>query len=366
MHITSMNQDSPLPKWSRRRFLQFAASTAITLLLPSCDRHPPKRVPLPRSGWIETERYRKQPPWSLGRAGRGDVNPWMVMFGAHIEYAVVEKHRDLFARYRTASANWDPNKQIEDIQDLLAEGIDILVIDPMDTAVVTTGVQQAMDAGVPVVLVSSYLSNAPYVTWLAQSEEERGAKCINWLAQESAAQQIIVLANVPASGVNELWLKGVRQQLEAYPNASARIESCRWSSLGARETMAAVLEDTPNFDGVVVRDGLIARGVVEAFVERGLPIPPVAGADDWNGWLRTAEEQGVRFLALAGGVNLGLRAVELAMQVLSGECVPAYANLPLHVFDHTALNRYYRPDLSEHYWAVHGLPTAWIERMFRP
>lgn len=288
------------------------------------------------------------------------------MLSAHVEYGAVEKYREHFARYHTASANWDPNKQIEDIQDLLAQGADVLLIDAMDTSVVAGGVRRAMDAGVPVILVSSYVSGAPYVAWLAQSEEDRGAQCVNWLVQGLAARQIIVLANVPASGVNELWLKGVRQQLDAHPNVSARIESCPWSPEGAKEATSAILGDGASFDGVVVRDGLTARGVVEAFVGQGLPIPPIAGADDWNGWLRTAKEHHVQFLALAGGANLGLRAVELAMQVLSGESVPAYTALAPQAFDHTELNRYFRPDLSEHYWAVHELPEAWIERMFRP
>jgi len=354
------------PKWSRRQFLQLAASAAFTLLLPGCDRPHQKQVVKPPSGWTDTARYRKEPPWRLGRSGRGDVNPWMVMFSAHIEYAAVEEYRDHFAFYGTTSANWDPNKQIEDIQDLLAQGIDLLLMDPMDTAVVARGVQQAMDAGIPVILASSHVADTSYVSWLAQSEERRGAKCVDWLVQESAANQTLVLANVPASGANELWLTGVRQQLDSYPNVSARIESCRWSSEGAREATAAILDNGVRFDGIIVRDGLTARGVVEAFVERGLALPPIAGADDWNGWLRTAEKHHVEFLALAGGANLGLHAVELAVQVLSGHDVPAYATLPLQVFDHTELNRYYRPDLSEHYWAVHELPEAWIERMFRP
>jgi ribose transport system substrate-binding protein len=290
----------------------------------------------------------------------------MVMLSAHIEYAAVEKHRDHFARYQSASANWDPNKQIEDIQDLLAQGTDLLLIDPMDTAVVAGGVQQAMDAGVPVILVSSYLSRAPYVSWLAQSEEERGARCIDWLVQQAAAEQILVLSNTPASGASELWLQGVRQQLDTHPNVSSRIKPCRWSSASARQATAAVLGERTIVDGIVVRDGLIARGTTEAFAERELPIPPIAGADDWNGWLRTAHDHNVQFLALSGGANLGLRAVELAIQVLSGTRVPAYKVLPLHAFDHTELGQYYRSELSDHYWAVHDLPEAWIERMFRP
>ena len=64
--------------------------------------------------------------------------------------------------------------------------------------------------------------------------------------------------------------------------------------------------------------------------------------------------------------NLGLRCVELAIQVLSGETVPAYSEFPYQTFDQSMLLCYFQPDLSDHYWAVHDLPQAWIERMFQP
>jgi hypothetical protein len=37
---------------------------------------------------------------------------------------------------------------------------------------------------------------------------------------------------------------------------------------------------------------------------------------------------------------------------------------PYQAFHEGDLGQYFRPDLSDHYWAVHDLPEAWIERMF--
>jgi len=364
LRITSVNSNPNPATCSRRRFLQLAAGTVLTLLLPGCARQRQEPLPQPTVGRIDTQPYRKQPPWHLARSGRGDVNPWMVMLSAHIEYAAVEKHRHEFAVFRTASANWDPNKQIEDIQGLLAQGPDLLLVDPMDTAVVARGVRSAVDAGVPVVLVSSYVSNAPYLAWLAQPEKEHASRCVDWLLRNTAPRQILVLSNRPASGSNPLWVAGIQEQMATHSEVSVHIEPCHWSSAGAEAATGALLGQGERFDGVIVRNGLIARGVVDALLERGLPIPPIAGADDWNGWLGTAKDHGVQFLALTGGANIGLHAVEMATQVLAGEGVEAYSTLPLHAFDHTELDSYHRPDLSEHYWAVHDLPEAWIERMF--
>ena len=87
------------------------------------------------------------------------MSAWMVMYSAHVEYGVRQKFRLYFADYLSYAANWDPNKQIEDIKLLLAQDIDLLLIDPMDSAVVQAGVEQATRAGVPVIKVDEAYSS---------------------------------------------------------------------------------------------------------------------------------------------------------------------------------------------------------------
>jgi ribose transport system substrate-binding protein len=168
-----------------------------------------------------------------------------------------------------------------------------------------------------------------------------------------------------AAGDSQLWLRAVRHGLDARPDLETVAAQCAWSTEGARVAMTSLLSHSAPIDGVIVHNGLLGRGIVEAFVERGDEIPPIAGADDWNGWLRTARERRVRFLGLSGGANLGLRAVDMATEVLSGQPVRRYVPFPFEVFDESTLDRHYRPDLSDHYWAINDLPQAWIERMFK-
>ena len=352
---------------TRREFVRLTAGAALTVLLPGC-RRAPRAEPLPaHAGLVDTTRFKKAVPWRLGRSGRGDTTSWMVMFSAHIEYGAKEKYKAHFADYWCTQANWDPNKQIEDIKLLLAQGIDLLLIDPLDHGVVQAGVEQATHAGVPVILASTRVQSNEYVSWVATNEEQRGTACADWLCQAVPDGHIVVLQSVPAASDSSLWLRGVRQRLDAQSSLhGVEVVPCTWASSQAQQVVASLLGPARPVAGVIVENGVLGLGVVQAFVERGLPIPPIAGVDDWNGWLRTAKEQSVRFLAQSGGANLGLRCVELATQILGGEPVPGYVQFPCTTFDAGALDRYYRPDLSDHYWAIHDLPETWIDRMFRP
>ena len=364
--MKDLNREGGPRRWSRRDFLRTAAGLAITILLPGCRRRQPTVPTAPaEGGWVETGRYRKDPPWRVGRATRGDMSSWQVMLSAHIEYGVKEKYRQYFHDYHSVGALWDPNKQILDIQNLLGEGIDVLLIDPMEDALVATGVEQAMQAGVPVIYVSSGGQNAPYVSWVTTDEEERGALSADWLCQRVASGRVIVLRSVPPPGDGELWIKGVRGRLETCPGLEAQEVVSFWSSAEAGKAMAVALAESPSVQGVIVDSGPAGQGAIEALSELGIAIPPIAGADDCNGWLRAARARNARFMGFGGSTRLGLRCVELAVDVLSGRPVLAHEEFPYQVFDETAIDRYYRSDLSDHFWAIHDLPETWIQRMFK-
>lgn len=352
--------------WTRRDFLRAATGLTIAALLPGCRRGTSPILSVPTAvHWVETQRYRKDPPWRVGRAGRGDLSSWQVMLSAHIEYAITEKYRQYFADYRFTAANWDPDKQMLDIQKLLSGGIDLLLIDPLDEAAVAAGVKEATEAGVPVLCVSSGVQNAPYTSWLTTDEEERGALSADWLCQRVTRGRVVVLQSEPAPGEGRIWLDGVSRRLDGCPDLDVQVLACFWRPSDAQRVMSDALESAP-IEGLIVNSGTAAQGAVQALSERGLAIPPIAGGDDCNGWLRTAKEHNAHFLGFGGSAKLGLRCVELAMDVLSGRPVRTYEEFPYQVFDEATMDRYYRPELSDHFWAMHDLPEAWIQRMFNP
>jgi len=365
--MTSNRTAGPL-KLSRRGFLRIAAGAALGVFVPGCGRTEPSAPsPVLDTGLVDTRRYAKAPPWRIGRAGRGDLSSWHLMLSAHIDYGIKDKYRDLFDAYLCTSANWDAEKQTQDLQFLLTQDLDLLLIDAMDGASVTDGVHRAVDQGLPVILVSAGVAGVPSVSWVTMAEEQRGELCADWLCRTmSGGGKVIALQSVPAAGAEGPWLQGVRRRLDSEPEVrQLRVATAFWSPAAARDTMVAIVEEFGAPDGVIIQSGSVGQGVVEALAQGGQAIPPIAGGDDSNGWLRVAKESQVRFLGLGGGANLGLRCVELAVDVLSGRPVPAYVQFPFEVFDQSALDRYYRPELSDYYWAINDLPAAWIERMFR-
>jgi ABC-type sugar transport system substrate-binding protein len=290
----------------------------------------------------------------------------MVMFSAHIEYGVRERYRALFGEYHSIQANWDPNKQIQDIHTLLSRGIDLLVIDALVDKVVARGIEEAMEAGVPVIVVAHSVPTSRFLTRLDLAAEEQGQLCAQWLADTAPPGSVVFLTSSTGMDSGASWLRGAQAQWAKYPSAEEpSLLRTAWSVEASHQIMSDWLAASGSVNGMMVNNGLLARGAAQAFVDRGMSVPPIAGADDWNGWLRFAAEHAVAFTGFTGGANLGLHCVSLAKRILSGETVASHETFGFQVLDSGSLPQYYRSDLTDDYWGVHDLPETWIERMFR-
>lgn len=323
-----------------------------------------EEVPL-LPGMVNTSMYATQPPWLAGRAGLGDTNAWMTMFGLHFRYAIEVKYADFFSGFRVTSCFWNPVQQIADIESLVAQGVDILFVDPAAEGPLVGAVEEAMDMGVPVILASTGVNTDRYVSWVSRDNVKTGFLYADWMGKKLPdGGKVVVLMGMAGSSYAEDVLRGVYQGLAAFPNIEVvGMAYCDWSPVAAKEAMEAFIQANPRIDGVIADGGQMALGAVEALLDAQRPIPPVT-ADDWNGWLRLAKENDIEFLAVSGGNPLAVTCVDLAVQVLQGNPVPKIVEYPIVTFEQDELDEYFRPDLSDQYFAIHELPEEWIQQYY--
>jgi ribose transport system substrate-binding protein len=357
---------------SRRDFLRLGGislAAGAVLFLPGCQPAPGAEVTTGETellaGMIDTSSYQKASPWTVGRAGSGDLNAWMVMFSAHFEYGIKEKYKDLFRDYFVTAANFDPAKQISDVEDLLSRNIQLLFIDPVAEAPLTPVVEQAMNRGIPVVLASTRVTTDKYVTWVSRNNTQTGFLYADYMGQQLNGEgKVVLLMGFAGSSYAEDVLRGVRQGLSNFPGIEeVGMANANWSPTDAKAAMEAFIQSNPQIDGVIADGGQMALGAVDALLDAGRAIPPITG-DEWNGWLRRAKELDIEFMAVSAGQPLSLIAVDQAVKILQGEPVIKNVEYPITTFTQDELDNYYREDLSDQYWGIHDLPEDWIQRLY--
>ncbi len=316
-------------------------------------------------GMTDTGKYKASAPWIAGRAGLGDTNAWMTMFGLHFRYGIEEKYAKQFKSFNVTACFWNPAQQITDIEGLVAKKVNILFVDPASEAALVGAVEEAMDRGVPVILASTGVNTDKYVTWVSRNNMKAGFLYADWMGKKLKGKgKVVALMGIAGSSYAEDVLRGVKQGLSGYPGIElVDVAYCDWSPVKAKSTMEAFIQSHPQIDGILADGGQMALGAVEALVDAGKPIPPIT-ADDWNGWLRLAKERKIQFLAESGGAPLALTCVDLAVKILNGEPVPKIVEYPMVSFEQDQLDKYYRPDLNDQYFAVSELPEAWIQKYY--
>ncbi len=321
-----------------------------------------KSLPL---GMVDTTKYKTPGKWLVGRAGLGDTNAWMTMFGLHFRYGIEEKYAKEFKAFKVTACFWNPAQQITDIEGLVAQKVNLLFVDPASEAALVGAVEEAMDRGIPVILASTGVNTDRYVSWVSRNNMKAGYLYADWMGKKLKGKgKVVALMGIAGSSYAEDVLRGVKQGLGKYPDIQlVDTAYCDWSPVKAKSTMETFIQAHPDIDGIIADGGQMAYGAVEALLDAGKKIPPIT-ADDWNGWLRMAKEHSIEFVAESGGAGLALTCVQLAVKVLRGEPVPKIVEYPMVSFDQTQLDKYYRPDLNDQYFAVNELPEAWIKKYY--
>jgi ribose transport system substrate-binding protein len=359
---------------SRRSFLKMigaaAGSAGVTLFLNSCAT--PTAAPTQSAGgevglgMVDTSAYKKDPPWVIARSGMGEVNSWQAMATLHFDYYVREKYKDLFSEVHTAAATFDPAKQVSDMEDLLTRNPDIMIVQPVTGGNIVAQIEQAMGQGIPVILVGARAYTDNYVSYHDRDNAGVGRTYADYIAKQLGGKgNVAVMMGLAGNTYAEDVLRGVNETLATYPDIKILGPVYgAWSPVEGKEAMQGLLASEEQIDGIINDGGNMGIGIVDAYLDAGLTVPPMCG-DDGNGWLRKAKENNIKFLSVQGGAEQYADGVEFAVKTMRGEPVSKIVLPDVITFDETQLDEYYRDDYNDQYWAINKLPVEVLDQNFK-
>jgi ribose transport system substrate-binding protein len=170
------------------------------------------------------------------------------------------------AEYLGVNAQFDPGKQVSDIQTLQQQGIDALIINPVDPTVTAAAVQEVVDAGIPVVVQDTDNDGTYYTSVNADviSAAEEGVAILKELVGDAPVGAIIgppfatVLrrqADTFAAAAEEVGLNVIDTQTSGNPGDP-----------GAAQTIAeAWKQQNPDLAGIWTFNDTSAVGVAATF-----------------------------------------------------------------------------------------------------
>jgi ribose transport system substrate-binding protein len=326
--------------------------TIIALFASACGQATttqqlPVEIP---AGHVDTTRYKREGPHTLCFSNASASNSWRLAMVEHVRYEV-KQHPEITAFYET-DANDDPVKQIGDIEELLAKGCDALLASPAKLDELKPAIDNAMQKGVPVVLIDRTVAGDNYVSYVSSNNCTMGRMQAEWLVEElNGKGNIVLLSGVKNSSVAEDRMRCARAVFAQHPGIKEIAQDyANWSPVDGKKIMSDWLKTYPEIDGIWA-DGSQGVGAVNAYLEANKPVPPITGCDI-NTFLKQWKEHGFSAVAVTYSPQAGEIGVRTALDILAGKPVPHRLDIPQHAITKENLDQYVRMDLPDGYWSA--------------
>lgn len=231
------------------------------------------------------------------------------------------KAKELVDELIVKNAGLDVDDQIEQIRSLIEMDVDLLMIDPNDEDKLNGVIEEAHRKGIPVIAFDQPVSS-PYAINVVIDQQLWGERLAEWLCEELEGQgNIVMIDGLSGHPANQNRLIGNRRVLDKYPGIHVIAEeNANWDQVDAQKVMTELIHEYPSIDGVLTQDGM-AQGVVKAFIEAGLDIPPMTG-ETFVGFLRVWKElkddQGFETFAMNNPPGISATALGIAVRICNG------------------------------------------------
>lgn len=163
----------------------------------------------------------------------------------------------------------NPQKQVNDVEALMQQGIDALVILAHDSAPLTPVVKKAYDKGIYVVSVDRGLTEKAENVYVAGDNPGLGAQSAEWLGKALGGKgDIVVLEGIPCV-INTERVEAFKAVLaKKYPGVKIlESQPAMWDTQKGLQIMETYLQKYKKIDAVWAQDDDVLIGVLKAYQE---------------------------------------------------------------------------------------------------
>ncbi|MFS3929389.1 ribose ABC transporter substrate-binding protein RbsB [Priestia flexa] len=286
------------------------------LLLGACSLEPPTWAKPSQSGDIKDMK--------IGLSVSTLNNPFFVS----LKNGVVKEAKKQGIEVIVVDAQNDSAKQINDVEDLLQQGVNALLINPTDSSAISTAVQSANGIGVPVVTLDRSSEKGKVEALVASDNVKGGQMAAEYVVKTLGKNaKVAELEGVPGASATRERGSGFHniadEQLDVVAKQSADFDRTKGLTV-----MENVLQGNPDIQAVFAHNDEMALGAIEAITSSGKDIA-VIGFDGNEDALKAVESGALTATVAQQPELIGELAVKAAKDVLQGKKVEEKISAPL-------------------------------------
>ncbi|WAA12544.1 ribose ABC transporter substrate-binding protein RbsB [Fervidibacillus halotolerans] len=309
----------------KKNLIKLLAGLLVVLLLSACSLNSPKDGDNANDEGNDSGDATKKIGLSISTLN----NPFFVTLRDGAEAKAKELDLDI----TTVDAQDDSAKQVSDIEDLIQQGVDILLINPTDSAAVVAAIESANSAGIPVVTIDRSADGGEVVAHIA-SDNAAGGKMAGELIVEQlgGTGKVVELEGIAGSSAARERGAGFNEAIKAADGVEvvAR-QTANFNRAEGLTVMENIIQSTPDFQAVFAHNDEMALGALEAINAAGLSDVIVVGFDATDDAVAKVEA-GEMFATVAQKPYvIGEKGVETVQKILDGESVDKFIPVDLEL-----------------------------------
>ena len=311
----------------------------------------------------------KTGPWTIGVDIYYAQNTWSVQAAAETKATVARDQSRIKQVFYTDSEG-KADKQVSNIEDLIAKHVDAIVVTPIDPTAVVAAIDKAMAAGIKVCLAGSRADTQNYTCYVNADDKEFGTAGAQWLADKLGGKgNIIALNGIAGISTSEDRFAGAKEVFAKYPDIKIVGQaSAEWDYAKGKTATANLLAANPQVDGVWSQGGEMTRGAIEAFQAANRPLVPMTGEDN-NGFLKAWKTlvdkgtPGFDAIACSKPTSLFGMGVDLVLDALDGKLAQKDTVVKTGTITAATLDKFLRPDMPDALWTNTKMTDAEIKAL---
>ena len=319
----------------------------------------------------DTTKFRKAGPYRIALAAQGTSNSWSALFDEHAYWYTEELGKGVISELLYADAQASADKQVPQVEDLLAQEPDALILVPMGAAALTAPVERAMAQGVPVVLCASAVETDNFVTEIGTNLYASGAGLAKYLAEKlNGKGRVLMMTGIPGVSTSDVMEAGGKATFKKYSGIDLVDEQPgNWSTAEAKRIMETwLVKYGDSIDGIWSGGAQMSQGIVSAYLDKGMKIPPIGGGEYATGFLKQAVENDLEYGAWQYPNAMVVLCMDAAVNILRGRLVPRFIdfvdNLPgTGTFTDSEGKRYYNKKWSDDVFGPILFPDKRLEKL---
>lgn len=236
-----------------------------------------------------------------------------------------------------------PDKQASQLDSFVAQGVDAVIISPVDADALAPAVKSVTDAGIPVITCSADVTGDMGQIWVGSENENGGEIEMQYVAEQLGGKGNVAILRGPLGAFAEQGrFRGYETVLAKYPDIKVVYDqTANWQREDAMSQIENLLTAGTQIDAIVCQNDGMALGALEAVKAAGKKDAIIiTGIDAIQDALDSIKAGELDATCFQDAIGQGQSALDMAVKAANGETIERN-NIPFELVTKDNVDGFY-------------------------